>query len=220
LIIFAALYARTRRWDADDGTGGAMRARGRRATALPFQQLRRGALMASLAEPRASPWTATGMRDRPAGCSTCASSLCGALCGNGRSPAAGVDGLLVAIGRQGGFGAVATAAACDQHDTRRHPTTSVSSWNGDRRLHWFRSCSESVVAPAALNDHQNLAALIIFAALYARTRRARGRRATATNKAIANPTALPKALHEESDSNERLRVSNWIVHRLYHYAVK
>ncbi len=40
LIIFAALYARARRWDADDGTGGAMRARGWRATALPFQQLR------------------------------------------------------------------------------------------------------------------------------------------------------------------------------------
>src|SRR5271167_5020030 len=52
--------------------------------------------------------------------------------------------------------------------------------------------------------------------------RATGWRATAigANKAIANATALPKALHEESDSNERLRVSNWIVHRLYHYAVK
>jgi hypothetical protein len=43
LIMFAALYARARRWDADDGTdgtGGAMRAMGWRATALPFQQLR------------------------------------------------------------------------------------------------------------------------------------------------------------------------------------
>ena len=48
--------------------------------------------MASLAERTASPWTATSMRDRPAGCSTCASSLCGAVCGNGRSPAADVDG--------------------------------------------------------------------------------------------------------------------------------
>ena len=54
--------------------------------------------MASLAERTASPWTATSMRDRPAGCSTCASSLCGAVCGNGRSPAADVDGLLVPIG--------------------------------------------------------------------------------------------------------------------------
>jgi hypothetical protein len=52
--------------------------------------------------------------------------------------------------------------------------------------------------------------------------RGRGWRATAigTNKAIAGLIALPKALHEESDSNERLRVSNWIVHRLYHHAVK
>ena len=70
-----------------------------------FKTAVRGALMASLAERTASPWTATSMRDRPAGCSTCASSLCGAVCGNGRSPAAGVDGLLVAIGRRRGFGA-------------------------------------------------------------------------------------------------------------------
>ena len=61
--------------------------------------------MASLAERTASPWTATSMRDRPAGCSTCASSLCGAVCGNGRSPAADVDGLLVPIGWRRGFGA-------------------------------------------------------------------------------------------------------------------
>ena len=39
------------------------------------------------------------------GCSTCASSLCGAVCGNGRSPAADVDGLLVPIGWRRGFGA-------------------------------------------------------------------------------------------------------------------
>ena len=64
-----------------------------------------GALMASLAERTASPWTATSMRDRPAGCSTCASSLCGAVCGNGRWPAADVDGLLVPIGWRRGFGA-------------------------------------------------------------------------------------------------------------------
>ena len=61
--------------------------------------------MASLAERTASPWTATSRRDRPAGCSTCASSLCGAVCGNGRSPAADVDGLLVPIGWRRGFGA-------------------------------------------------------------------------------------------------------------------
>ena len=50
--------------------------------------------MASPAERTASPWTATSRRDRPAGCSTCASSLCGAVCGNGRSPAADVDGFV------------------------------------------------------------------------------------------------------------------------------
>ena len=61
--------------------------------------------MASLAERTASPWTATSMRDRPAGCSTCASSLCGAVCGNGRWLAADVDGLLVPIGWRRGFGA-------------------------------------------------------------------------------------------------------------------
>ena len=52
--------------------------------------------------------------------------------------------------------------------------------------------------------------------------RATGWRATAIggNKGIGNPTALPKLLYKESDSNERLRVSNWIVQRLYYYAVK
>ena len=91
--------------------------------------------MASLAERTASPWTATSMRDRPAGCSTCASSLCGAVCGNGRSPAADVDGLLVPIDRRRRFGAGddgPKAPRRDQHDTRRHPATSVSFWDGDR----------------------------------------------------------------------------------------
>ena len=61
--------------------------------------------MASLAERTASPWTATSMRDRPAGCSTCASSLCGAVCSNGRWLAADVDGLLVPIDRRRRFDA-------------------------------------------------------------------------------------------------------------------
>ena len=39
------------------------------------------------------------------------------------------------------------------------------------------------------------------------------------NKAIADQSPLLK-LSEESDSKERLRVSNWIVQRLYNYAVK
>ena len=39
------------------------------------------------------------MRDRPAGCATCASGLCGASAAGGRRVAADVDGLLVAMGR-------------------------------------------------------------------------------------------------------------------------
>ena len=89
--------------------------------------------MASLAERSASPWTATSMRDRPAGCSTCASSLCGAVCGNGRSPAADVDGLLVPIGWRRGFAGAAPAMMVPRRRgatnttlaaTQRHPCRS------------------------------------------------------------------------------------------------
>ena len=97
----------------------------------------RGALMASLAERSASPWTATSMRDRPAGCSTCASSLCGALCGNsdGRQRPASMVCWWRSDGgedwrRAGDDGR--NAPRRDQHDTRRHPATSVSFWDGDR----------------------------------------------------------------------------------------
>ena len=45
--------------------------------------------MASLALPSARPWRAMGMRDRPAGCASCARRLCGALCGSGRPPRGG-----------------------------------------------------------------------------------------------------------------------------------
>ena len=52
------------------------------------------------------------------------------------SAAAGVDGLLVPIDRRrrlaGDDGP--NAPRRDQHDTRRHPATSVSFWDGDRRL--------------------------------------------------------------------------------------
>ena len=126
-----------------------------------FNNSVRGALMASLAERSASPWTATSMRDRPAGCSTCASSLCGALCGNGRSPAADVDGLLVAIGRRRGFGAApammvlrrsgatnTTLAATRRHRCRSGMVTADCARS--------RSRPEAVVAPAALNDQQKI----------------------------------------------------------------
>ncbi len=53
--------------------------------------------MASLALPSARPWRAMGMRDRPAGCASCASA-CAALCAvGGRRAGADVDRLLVAI---------------------------------------------------------------------------------------------------------------------------
>ena len=46
--------------------------------------------VAAAAGGRTAPWTAMSMRDRPAaGCATCASRLCGAGCGNGRSPRGG-----------------------------------------------------------------------------------------------------------------------------------
>ena len=118
------------------GAGGAMRARGWRATAIRFQQFGEGALMASLAE-RSGPWTATSMRDRPAGCSTCASSLCGAVCGNGsvagsrRRWFVGADRMAARIRRRAGDDGP-KAPRRDQHDTCRHSATSVSFWDGDR----------------------------------------------------------------------------------------
>ena len=95
--------------------------------------------MASLAERTASPWTATSMRDRPAGCSTCASSLCGAVCGNGpvagsrRRWFVGADRMAARIRRRAGDDGP-NAPRCDQHDTRRHPATFVSFWDGDRSV--------------------------------------------------------------------------------------
>ena len=113
--------------------------------------------MASLALTGASLWRAMSMRDRPAGCATCASRLCGALCGSGRPPRGGRrrsfvggDRLLVANGRcrrRRGFGA-APAPACADDDgparqrattnttlaaTRRHPRGSVSDQHDTRR---------------------------------------------------------------------------------------
>ena len=96
--------------------------------------------MASLAERRASPWTATSIRDRPEGCPTCASSLCGAVCGNGRWLTADVDGLLVPIDRRR-FGAApammvptrsgatnTTLAATRRHRCRPRMVTADCAW--------------------------------------------------------------------------------------------
>jgi hypothetical protein len=118
--------------------------------------------MASLAERTASPWTTTSIRDRPAGCSTCASSLCGALCGNGRSPAADVDGLLMPIGWRRRFGAApammvprrrgatnTTLAVTQRHRCRSGMVTADCARS--------RSRPETVVAPAALKDQRKIA---------------------------------------------------------------
>ncbi len=81
------------------GAGGAMRATGWRATAIRFQQFGEGG---SYGIARLSGRRARGQRRACEidlrGCSTCASSLCGAVCGNGWWLAADVDGLLVPIG--------------------------------------------------------------------------------------------------------------------------
>ena len=123
--------------------------------------------MASLAERSASPWTATSMRDRPAGCSTCASSLCGALCGNGdgrRRPTSMV--LLVAIGRRRGFGAAPAMMVPTRRGatnttlaaTQRHPCRSGMVTAGCARS---RLRPETVWRLAALKDQRKIPALTI-----------------------------------------------------------
>ena len=139
-----------------------MRATGWRATAIRFQQFGEGALMASLAERTASPWTATSMRDRPAGCSTCASSLCGAVCGNGRCwrPASMVcwcRSIAAKIRRRPAMmvptrrGTTNTTLAA----TQRHPCRSGMVTADCARS---RSRPETVVAPAALKDQRKIPA--------------------------------------------------------------
>jgi hypothetical protein len=53
-----------------------------------------------------------------------------------------------------------------------------------------------------------------------RAREAGRRDAIVGNKATADQPPLLKPFYKESDSNGRLRVSNWIVQRLNYYAVK
>ena len=88
--------------------------------------------MASLAERTASPWTATSMRDRPAGCSTCASSLCGAVCGNGSVAGSRRRWFVGADRRRRGFGAAPAMMVLRRRGatnttlaaTQRHPCRS------------------------------------------------------------------------------------------------
>ena len=123
--------------------------------------------MASLAERTASPWTATSMRDRPAGCSTCASSLCGAVCGNGWS-AGSRRRWFVGADRRRGFGGAAPAMMVVTRRgatnttlaaTQRHPCRSGMVTADCARS---RSRPETVVAPAALKDQRKIPALTIL----------------------------------------------------------
>ena len=169
--------------------------------------------MASLAERSASPWTATSMRDRPAGCSTCASSLCGALCGNGdgrRRPASMVcwwrsDGgedsapAKMVVTRRGATNTTLAA-------TQRHPCRSGMVTAGCARS---RLRPELVWRLAALKDQQKIPALTISLthsrargaddggrrrrdASYGVARDSHGRK----TRRSANPTALPKLLYK------------------------
>ena len=95
---------------------------------------------------RASPWTATSRRDRPAGCSTCASSLCGALCGNGdgrRRPASMVcwfDRTAARIRRRAGD---------DGHNARRpaNPTLAATQRHPCRSAMVTADCARSRLRP-------------------------------------------------------------------------
>ena len=71
---------------------------------------------------------------------------------------------------------------------------------------------DSLSPGAALNDQRNLAALTILSVVTRADKR--------ETKATAKQPPLLKLFYQESDSNERLRVSDWIVQRLYNYAVK
>ena len=131
--------------------------------------------MASLAERTASPWTATSIRDRSAGCSTCASSLCGAVCGNGRWLAADVDGLLVPIDRRR-FGAAPAmmvprrrgATNTTLAATQRHPCRSGMVTADCARS---RSRPETVVAPGGTEGSAENSRVYHFSHPLARARR-------------------------------------------------
>ena len=68
------------------------------------------------------------------------------------------------------------------------------------------------LSAADRKDQRNLAALIMFSAL-TRTR-------IIGKQGDCDQPPWLKLFYKESDSNERLRVSNWIVQGLYNYAVK
>src|SRR5208282_3404376 len=161
LTMFAVVYARTRLGGAEqtEPMQGRRRpsAAGYRviADSTPVSTTALRGLMASLALPSASPWTAMGMRDRPAGCASCATRLCGALCGGGRPPRGGRRRWFVGGDRT-------MLAATRRHRCRPGMVTADCAWFARALNRWWRL--------AALNDQQKMVALTMFAVVYARTR--------------------------------------------------
>src|SRR5271156_6989977 len=121
--------------------------------------------MASLAERTASPWTATSMRDRPELVRRCVWQWTVA-----RQPTSMVcwcrsDGGEDSAPRPPQQRATSATLAPPRRHRCRHGMVAADCT-------WFRSCSETVVAPAALNNQQNLAELTMIAVVS----RARGGR--------------------------------------------
>ena len=149
------------------GAGGAMRATGWRATAIRFQQFGAGGLLwhRSLSGRRARGQRRACEID-PAGCSTCASSLCGAVCGNGpvagsrRRWFVGADRSARIRRRAGDDGPKARRGATNTTlaATQRHPCRSGMVTVDCARP---RSCPETVVASGALKDQRKIPAFTI-----------------------------------------------------------
>ena len=157
------------------GAGGAMRATGRRATAIRFQQFGEGALWHRSLSGR-EPVDSDEHARSTCGVPTCASSLCGAVCGNGRWLAADVDGLLVPIGWRRRFGAAPAmmvprrrgATNTTLAATQRHPCRSGMVTADCARS---RSRPETVVASGGTEGSAEIPAFTISRHPLARARR-------------------------------------------------
>jgi hypothetical protein len=154
-----------------------------------------------------------------------------------RSLAADVDDLLVPIDRRRRFGAApammvptrrgatnTTLAATQRHSCRSGMVTADCARSRSRPKRRWRL--------AALKDQRKIPAFT-FSLTHSRARGADngGRRRRDASYGAARDSHRRKqgdwltqppyrAFVQESQSNERLRVSNWIVQRLYYYAVK
>ena len=118
------------------GAGGAMRATGWRATAPRFNNCGEEPWHRSLSgarargQRRACEIDLRGALPAPAACAALCVAM--AMVGGGRRRWF-VGGRSIAR-RNGAGDDGPNAPRRDQHDTRRHPATSVSFWDGDRRL--------------------------------------------------------------------------------------